>query len=114
MFDLRKSQEDPTLTDPSIKGPKYEPKLKIKKKTQVCHPCGTRSKTKAAPVSTKSVELNTQSKQRKHLGLGQWVSNLIGTIKDATVTSGKISSAKRWSPENVLSSYLAGDHQLSF
>ena len=39
----------------------------------------------AAPESTKSVELNTQSGPRGHLGLGQWVSNLVGTIKNGSV-----------------------------
>ena len=35
-----------------------------------------------------------------------------GSIKDATVQ--QLNSAKRWSQENVLSLYLAGDHQSSF
>ena len=33
------------------------------------HLYGTRSKTKAAPVSVQSVEINTQSDQKGHLGL---------------------------------------------
>ena len=83
-------------------------------KAQFCHLYSTRSKTKAAPVSTKSAEPETQSEQRDHLGLVQWVGNLVGTGKDGTVALWHISSPKRWSPENVLSSYLAGDHQSSF
>ena len=68
----------------------------------------------ASPVCSKSVETKTQSKQKGHLDLGQWVSNLPGTLKDATVNVQQISSPERWSPENVLSSYLAGDNQSSF
>ena len=77
-------------------GPKYEPKLKKIVKPQINHPYGTRSKTKATPVSVQSVETDTQSEQKGHLGLGQWVGNLLGTIKDATVW--QISRAERWSP----------------
>ena len=65
-------------------------------------------------MSTKSVGFKTQSEQRGHLDLGQWVCNLVDTIKDATAAVQQISSAKRWSSESVLSSYLVGDHQLSF
>ena len=85
LFNLIKSQEDQITADPSIKEPKYEPKWKNLKNPQICHPYGTRSKTKAAPISTKSVEINTQSRSRGHLDLCQWVSNLVGTVKDATV-----------------------------
>ena len=38
--------------------------------------------------------------------------NFLGSVKGAAVQ--QLNSAKRWSPENVLSSYLAGDHQSSF
>ena len=86
--------EDLITGDPSIKGPKYKPKLE------------------AALVSAQSVETKTWSKQRGHLDVGQWVCNLVGTSKDATVW--QISSSKRWSPENGLSKYLPGDHQSSF
>ena len=110
LFDLKKSQDDPSSADPSIKGPKYEPKLKEIVKPQICHPYGTRSKTMAAAVSTKSVELNIQSGPVGHLGLGQWVSNLVCNIKDATVAAQQTSSAKRWSAEILFSSYLARGH----
>ena len=83
-------------------------------KPHICHPCNTRSMTKAAPLSTKSLKTKTQSELRGHLGLGQWVGNLVGTVKDATVAIQQKSSAKRWSPENLLPSYLAGDDQSSF
>ena len=41
-------------------------------------------------MSVKSLETETQRlklkvKPRGHLGLGQWVGNLVGAIKDATV-----------------------------
>ena len=39
----------------------------------------------AAPVFVQSVETDTQSEQKGHLGLGQWVGNLLGIIRDATV-----------------------------
>ena len=85
MFSLKKSQEDQITTDPSIKAPRYEPKLKKIIKCQINHPFGTRSKTKAAPVSAQSVETDTQSEQKGSLGLGQWVRNSLGTIQDAVV-----------------------------
>ena len=69
-------------------------------------------KKNATPVSVQSVETDSKSEQRGHLGLGQWVRNLPDTIKDVTVW--QISSAERWSPENVLSLYLAGDHWSPF
>ena len=60
--------------------------LSLKKvKPHIRHPYGTRSKTKATPVSVQSVVTDIQSGQRGNLGLGQWVGNLLGTIKDATV-----------------------------
>ena len=37
-FELKKPQEDPTMADPIIKGPKYESKLQKMEKPQVCHP----------------------------------------------------------------------------
>ena len=113
LFGLKKSQVDPITSDPSIKGPKFNPKVKkLDSKSQTCYQYGTRSKTKAASVSVQSVEADTQCKQRGHLGLGQWVGHFYGSVKDAAVQ--QLSSAKRWSPENILSSYLAGDHQSSF
>ena len=76
---LKKSQGDQITTDPCIKGPKYKPKLEKRiVKPQISHPYGTRSKTKAAPVSVQSVETDPQSEQKGHLGLGQWIRNLFG------------------------------------
>ena len=76
LFDLKKSQVDPVKSDPSIKGSKFDPKLKkIYKIPQVCHPYGTRSKTKVAPVSVQSTDI--QDEWRGHLGLGQWVRNVL-------------------------------------
>ena len=112
MFDLEKSQEDQITADPSIKGPRYEPKLKKIVKPQISQPYDTRSKTKATPVSVQLVEPDTQIEQKGHICVGKWVGTLLGTIEEATVQ--KISRTKRWSPENVLSSYLAEDHQSSF
>ena len=83
------------MADPSIKGPKYEPKLGKIVKPQICHPHGTRSKTKTAPVFAKSLETKTQSEARGCFDLGHWVSNLVDTIKHATVTVRQISSAER-------------------
>ena len=77
LFDLKRSQLDPVTSDPSIKGPKYDRKLKkSERKPQVCFPYRPRSKNKATPVSVQSVEINIQSEQRGHLGLGQWVGNI--------------------------------------
>ena len=47
LFDLKKSQGDPLTSDPSIKGPKFDPKVikKLRDKPQISHPYGTRSKT---------------------------------------------------------------------
>ena len=72
LFDLKKSWVDTVTSAPSIKGPKFDPKLKkIDTKAQICHPYGTRSKTKAAPISVQSTDI--QDARRGHLGLGQWV-----------------------------------------
>ena len=59
LFDLRKSQGDPLTSDPSIKGPKFDPKVKKLKEPQICHPYGTRSKTKATSASVQSVVPDT-------------------------------------------------------
>ena len=48
LFYLKKSQGDPLTSDPSIKGPKFDPKVMQLNKPQICHPYGTRSNTKAA------------------------------------------------------------------
>ena len=110
---LKKSQLDPTTSDPSIKAPKFDPKLKkINTKPQISRPYGTGLKTKAASASVQSVEADTHYEQRGHSGLGQWVRQFFGSIKEAAVQ--QLGSAKRWSPEKMLSSYLAGDHQSSF
>ena len=56
LFDLKKSQVDPITSDPSIKGPKFDPKVRIfDTKPQIGHHYGTRSKTKAALASVQSV-----------------------------------------------------------
>ena len=71
LFDLKRSQVDQITSDPSIKGPRFD--LKLKKhniKPYISHPYGTRSKTKAASASVQSVEADTQCEQRGHLGLG--------------------------------------------
>ena len=112
LFDLTKSQVDPLTSDPSIKGPKFDPKVKKLKEPQICHPCGTRSKTKAASASLQSVVPDTHFDQRGHPGLGQWVGHFFGSVKEAAVQ--QLSSAKRWSPDNILSTYLTGDHQSCF
>ena len=42
------------------------------------------SRTKAAPVSTMSIETEPQFGPKGGLGLGQRVRNLVGVVKDAT------------------------------
>ena len=113
LFDLKKSQGDPITSDPSIKGPKFDPKVKkLNNEPQISHPYGTRSKTKATSASVQSVEPDIHYQQRGHSGLGQWVGQIFGSVKEAAVQ--QLSSAKRSSPDNILSSYLTGDHQSSF
>ena len=85
MLELVKPWEDLTTADPSMKGPIYGPKLKNLKKPQIYHHYSSRSKTQAAPLSTKSVEFIAGSEQRGFFGIGQWASNLVGAVKDATV-----------------------------
>ena len=104
---------DPITSDPSIKGPKFDPKpKKINTKPQISHFYGTRSKTKAASASVQSAKADPHYKQRGHSGLGQWVRQFFGSVKEAAVQ--QLGSAERWSLENMLSSYLAGDYQSSF
>ena len=113
LFDLKKSQGDPLTSDPSIKGPKFDLKVKkLNNEPQISHPYGTRSKTKAASASVQSVEPDIHFEQRGHSGLGQCVRQFFGPVKEAAVQ--QLSSAERWSPDNILSSYLTGDHQSSF
>ena len=112
VFDLKKSQGDPLISDPSIKGPKFDPKVKKVNQPQICHPYGTRSKTKAASASVQSEIPDTHFEQRGHSVLGQWVRQFFGSVKEAAVQ--QLSSAERWSPDNILSTYLTGDHQSSF
>ena len=114
MFDLKKSQGDPLTSDPSIKGPKFDLKVQNLKdvKPQICHLYGTRSKSKAASASVQSVVPDTHFEQRGHSGLGQWVGQFFGSVKEAAVQ--QLSSAERWSLDNILLTYLAGDHQSSF
>ena len=85
LFDLKKSQGDPLTSDPSIKGPEFDPKVKKLKQPQICHPYGTRSKTKAVSVSVQSVVPDTHFEQRGHSGLGQWVRQVFSSIKEAAV-----------------------------
>ena len=112
MFDLKKSRGDPLTSDPSIKGPKFDPKVKKVNEPKICHPYGTRSKTKATSASVQSVVPDTRFEQRRHSGLGQWVGEFFGSVKEAAVQ--QLSSAERWSLDNILSTYLTGDHQSSF
>ena len=114
LFDLKKSQGDPLTPDPSIKGPKFDQKVRKLKDSepQICHPYGTRSKTKATSASVQSGIPDTLVEQRGHSGLGQWVGQIFGSVKEAAVW--QLSSAERWSPDNILLTYLTGDHQSSF
>ena len=64
LFDLKKSQGDPLTSDTSIKGPRFDPKVKKLKEPQICHPYGTRSKPKAASASVQSVVPVTHFKQK--------------------------------------------------
>ena len=113
MFDLNKSQGDPITSDPSIKGPKFDPKVrKLNDSPQIGHNYGTRSKTKAASASVQSVEPDIPYEQRRHSGLGQWFRQIFGSVKEATVQ--QLSSAKSWSLDNILYSYLTGYHRSSF
>ena len=51
---------DPITSDPSIKGLKFDPKLKKISKPQVCHLYGTRSKTKVTPVFVQSADIQCE------------------------------------------------------
>ena len=87
LFDLKRSQGDPLPSDPSIKGPKFDLSVtkKLRNKPQICHPYGTRSKTKAASTSVRSDVADTHFDQRGHSGLGHWVGQFFGSVKEATV-----------------------------
>ena len=86
MFNLKKSQGDPVTSDLSIKGPKFDLKVrKLNDSPQIGHHYGTKSKTKVAPASVQSVEPDTQFEQWGHSGLGQWVKHFFGSIKEAAV-----------------------------
>ena len=86
LFDLKKSQAEPLTSDPSIKGPNSDPKMKkLNNEPQICHPYGTRSKTKAASASVQSADSDTHFEHRGHSGLGQWVGQFFGSIKEAVV-----------------------------
>ena len=50
---------------------------------------------------TNALEDHSQSEPRDSLGLDQWVDNLVGANKDATVAIQQIGSAEKWSPEDV-------------
>ena len=81
LFGLKKSQGDPLTSDPGIKGPKFEPKVKKVNQPQICHPYGTSLKTKAASTSIQSVVPDTHFEQRGHSGLGQWSDNFLALLK---------------------------------
>ena len=113
LFDLKTFQGDPLTSDPSIRGPNFFPKVKKLNNTHQISPLyGTRSKTKAVSGSIQSVDSDTHFEQRGHSGLDQWVGKCFGSIKEAAVQ--QRSSAKRWSLDNILLTYLTGDHQSSF
>ena len=76
LFDLKKSQGDPLTSDSNIKGPKFDPKVRKLNKSQICHPYGTRSRTKATSASLQSVVPDTHFEQRGHSSLGQWVKTI--------------------------------------
>ena len=80
MFDLKKSQGYPLTSDPSIKGPKFDAKVKKVNEPQICHPYGTRPKTKSASASVQSVMPDTNFEQREHSGLGQWVGQFLALL----------------------------------
>ena len=101
LFDLKSLRRIRLQQIPVSRDLIMNPNWRKNVKPQIIYPFVTRLKIKAAPVSIQSVETDTHSEQKGHLGLGQWARNLFGTIKDATVW--EISSAKRWSLENVLS-----------
>ena len=103
---------DPLTSEPSIKGPKFDPKVKKVNQPQICHPYGTRSKTKAISASVQSVVPDIHLEQRGHSGLGQWVRQFFGSVKEAAVQ--QLSSAETWCPDKILSTFLTGDHQSSF
>ena len=109
VFDLKKSQGDHLTFDHSIKGPKFDPKVKKLKEPQIFHPYGTRSQTKAASASVQLFVPDTHFEQRGHSGLGQRVRQFFGSVKEAAVQ--QLSSGERWSLDNILSTYLSGDHQ---
>ena len=81
LFDLKKSQGDPLTSNPSIKGPKFDPKVKKLKEPQTCHPYGTRSKTEAASASVQSVVPDTHFEQREHSGLGNGLDNFLASLR---------------------------------
>ena len=66
----------------------------------------------ATLASVQSVIPDTHFEQRGNSGLGQWVGQFFVSIKEAAVQ--QLSSAERWSLDNILSTYLTGDHQSSF
>ena len=80
MFDLKKSKMNPLKSDPSIKGPTFDPGVKKIDKPQIGHNYGTGSKTKAASTSVRLVEPDTHYKQRGHSGLGNGVGQIFGSI----------------------------------
>ena len=80
---------------------------------QINKPATTQERqSKAASTSLQSDVSDTHFDQRGHSGLGHWVRQFFGSVKEAAVQ--QINSANRWSLDNILSNYLTGDHQSSF
>ena len=76
---------DSLTSHPSIKGPKFDTKVKKFEKPQIGHNYGTRSKIKAASASIQSGEPDTHYEQRGPSGLGQWVGQFFGSVKETAV-----------------------------
>ena len=80
------SQGDPITSDPSIKGPKCDPKLKkINTIPQISLPNGIRSKTKAASASVQSVDIDTHYEERQAFRSRPVGWTNFGSIKEAAV-----------------------------
>ena len=68
LFDLKKSQEDPLLVDPSIGVPNFDLKMCKNQNPRIDHPYGIRSKTKKTLVSGNSVKTEPQNEPKGGLG----------------------------------------------
>ena len=65
---MKKTQKDPISVDSGIRVLKFDHKMS---KLQIVHLHDTRSKNKAAPVSSNSMETEVQGELRGGLGVGQ-------------------------------------------